>query len=102
MVEALRTKKIAGAALDVFNQEPLPPDNPLWTFPNVIITTHQGGFCDTCPDLAMPILEHNIPLLPQRQPRGHDECGKGGRMTSFIRSLATETAAFPGATSSFS
>ena len=60
LVEALRAKKIAGAALDVFNQEPLPPDNPLWTFKNVIITTHQGGFCDTYPDLAMPILEHNI------------------------------------------
>jgi phosphoglycerate dehydrogenase-like enzyme len=60
LVEALRAKKIAGAALDVFNQEPLPADNPLWTFKNVIITTHQGGFCDTYPDLAMPILEHNM------------------------------------------
>ena len=60
LVDALRSKKIAGAALDVFNQEPLPPDNPLWTFKNVIITTHQGGFCDTYPDLAMPILEQNM------------------------------------------
>ena len=60
MVEALRNKKIAGAALDVFEQEPLPPDHPLWSFKNVIITTHQGGFCDTYVDLAMPILEHNM------------------------------------------
>ena len=60
MIEALRGEKIAGAALDVFNQEPLPPDHPLWTFKNVIITTHQGGFCDTYADLAMPILEHNM------------------------------------------
>ena len=60
LVAALRDKKIAGAALDVFNQEPLPPDHPLWSFKNVIISTHQGGFCDTYVDLAMPILEHNM------------------------------------------
>ena len=60
LVAALRDKKFAGAALDVFNHEPLPPDHPLWTFKNVIITTHQGGFCDTYVDLAMPILEHNM------------------------------------------
>ena len=60
LVDALRNKKIAGAALDVFNQEPLPADHPLWDFKNVIITTHQGGFCDTYVDLAMPILEHNM------------------------------------------
>ena len=60
LVAALRNKQIAGAALDVFQVEPLPPDHPLWTFPNVIISTHQGGFCDTYVDLAMPILEHNM------------------------------------------
>ena len=60
LIEALRNKTIGGAALDVFETEPLPPDNPLWSFKNVIITTHQGGFCDTYPDLAMPILEHNM------------------------------------------
>jgi len=60
LLAALRGKKIAGAALDVFNQEPLPPEHPFWDFQNVIITTHQGGFCDTYVDLAMPILEHNM------------------------------------------
>ena len=60
LVEALRNKNIAGAALDVFTHEPLPADHPLWDFKNVIITTHQGGFCDTYVDLAMPILEHNM------------------------------------------
>jgi phosphoglycerate dehydrogenase-like enzyme len=60
LLAALRDKKIAGAALDVFNQEPLPADHPFWDFKNVIITTHQGGFCDTYVDLAMPILEHNM------------------------------------------
>jgi phosphoglycerate dehydrogenase-like enzyme len=60
LVDALRQNKFAGAALDVFEREPLPPDHPLWSFKNVIITTHQGGFCDTYVDLAMPILEHNM------------------------------------------
>jgi D-2-hydroxyacid dehydrogenase (NADP+) len=60
LLAALRDKKIAGAALDVFETEPLPPDHPFWDFQNVIITTHQGGFCDTYVDLAMPILEQNM------------------------------------------
>ena len=60
LVAALRANSFAGAALDVFSQEPLPPEHPLWAFKNVIITTHQGGFCDTYVDLAMPILEHNM------------------------------------------
>ena len=60
LVEALRAKRFAGAALDVFSQEPLAPDHPLWSFDNVIISTHQGGFCDTYVDLAMPILEYNM------------------------------------------
>jgi len=60
LMDALKRGGLAGAALDVFAHEPLPPDHPLWSFENVIITTHQGGFCDTYVDLAMPILEQNI------------------------------------------
>jgi len=60
LVEALREKRIAGAALDVFEKEPLAADHPLWSFKNVFITTHQGGFCDVYVDLAMPIIEHNM------------------------------------------
>jgi phosphoglycerate dehydrogenase-like enzyme len=60
LVDALRQNRFAGAALDVFEREPLPAGHPLWSFKNVIISTHQGGFCDTYVDLAMPILEHNM------------------------------------------
>jgi phosphoglycerate dehydrogenase-like enzyme len=46
LVRALDAKKIAGAALDVFDQEPLPADHPFWRMPNVIITPHFGGYYD--------------------------------------------------------
>lgn len=43
MVEALHSGKLAGAASDVFAQEPLPPDSPLWDEPNLLITPHSAG-----------------------------------------------------------
>jgi phosphoglycerate dehydrogenase-like enzyme len=43
LVEALRRRAIGGAALDVFEQEPLPANSPLWDIENVLITPHQGG-----------------------------------------------------------
>jgi D-2-hydroxyacid dehydrogenase (NADP+) len=60
MMEALNAGKIAGAALDVFQTEPLPPDSPLWTTRNVIITPHLGGFCDVYAERAMPTILHNM------------------------------------------
>jgi phosphoglycerate dehydrogenase-like enzyme len=43
LVEALREKRIAGAAMDVAEVEPLPPENPLWDAPNLLITPHLAG-----------------------------------------------------------
>ncbi|WP_440769381.1 D-2-hydroxyacid dehydrogenase [Natronorubrum sp. DTA28] len=43
LVEALEADAIAGAALDVFETEPLPPSSPLWDLENVIVTPHRGS-----------------------------------------------------------
>lgn len=43
MADALRKGRLAGAGLDVFEKEPLPPDSPLWDMPNVIVSPHTSG-----------------------------------------------------------
>lgn len=43
LVAALKDGQIAGAALDVFEEEPLPPEHPLWEMDNVIMTAHMAG-----------------------------------------------------------
>jgi phosphoglycerate dehydrogenase-like enzyme len=43
MIDALERGVIAGAALDVFEVEPLPPDSPLWRMPNVLVSPHRAG-----------------------------------------------------------
>jgi len=59
LVAALRAGEIAGAALDVFEQEPLPADHPLWTTPNVLITPHTAGYGPYLDDRRCDILLDN-------------------------------------------
>jgi phosphoglycerate dehydrogenase-like enzyme len=46
LVEALRARRIGGAALDVFQREPLPVDSPLWSVENLLITPHTASITD--------------------------------------------------------
>lgn len=60
LMRALREKRLAGAALDVFAQEPLPADHPLWNMDSVIVTPHLGGFHDQYAEEALPTVVENF------------------------------------------
>ena len=63
LIDALRARTIGGAALDVFVDEPLPPDSPFWTLPNVLITPHTSGFRPDHWDAATALFAENLRAL---------------------------------------
>jgi D-2-hydroxyacid dehydrogenase (NADP+) len=60
LIDCLRNERIAGAALDTFCKEPLPPDHPFWEMHNVIITPHIGGFSDIYVEQVLPVFRENL------------------------------------------
>lgn len=76
LIQALRERWIAGAGLDVFQTEPLPPDSPFWDLPNVFITPHLGGYTSEYEDLIMPLIIENMRFFL---------AGRHGEMQNLIR-----------------
>lgn len=60
LIESLRAGRIAGAALDVFREEPLPASSPLWEMPQVILTPHVSGLGPRYWERAMDLFARNL------------------------------------------
>ena len=60
LVRALQEGWIAGAGLDVFEQEPLPEDSPLWQMDNVILSPHVGGFTRAYDERTSDLFAENL------------------------------------------
>lgn len=68
LVAALRAGEIAGAALDVYEIEPLPTDHPLWTMPNVLLTPHMAGHGPYLDERRFEIVADNCRAFAAGQP----------------------------------
>ena len=68
LVDALRAGEIAGAGLDVYEQEPLPADHPLWTMPGVLMTPHTAGHGPYLDERRFEIIVDNARRFLGNQP----------------------------------
>jgi len=68
LVQHLKEGRLGGAALDVFETEPLPDYSPLWDMPNVIITPRIGGMSDVYAEQVLPLVAHNLRCYLENRP----------------------------------
>ena len=68
LLPALQNKAIAAAALDVFEQEPLPQDSPFWKLDNLLITSHYSGATPRYHERALVIFTNNLVRYSKQQP----------------------------------
>jgi phosphoglycerate dehydrogenase-like enzyme len=68
LIKALEAGWIAGAGLDVFEEEPLPADSPLWEMENVVITSHYAGHTPQYTERAMNIFLDNLKRYREGRP----------------------------------
>ena len=71
LVAALEAKEIAGAALDVFEVEPLPAGHALWKMENVILTPHVAGYSPRISERHLAVLLDNVGRFARGEPLGN-------------------------------
>ena len=81
LIATLQAGKIAGAALDVTAEEPLPAGSPLWDLPNVLITPHTAGETRAYEDNVIDILMENL----ERLWRGETDLKESGAVSQHRR-----------------
>jgi phosphoglycerate dehydrogenase-like enzyme len=69
LLAALEQRRIAGAVLDVFDREPLPPSHPLWKMDNVVVTPHISG--PSTADALTPVFNDNLARYLAGRPLRH-------------------------------
>ncbi len=68
LVRALQEARLGGACLDVFEEEPLPEDSPLWKLPNVILTPHTSGLSPRLHERSVALFLENLSLYVAGKP----------------------------------
>jgi phosphoglycerate dehydrogenase-like enzyme len=68
LLRALKDRRIAGAALDVFDQEPLPHDSPLWSLDNLLITPHTAAVTEKLWERHYNLIAENLKRFVAGQP----------------------------------
>ena len=68
LIDALNSGQLAGAALDVYSQEPLPPESPLWSQPNLILTPHISAFSPNMLNQVIELFIENLKRYLNKQP----------------------------------
>jgi phosphoglycerate dehydrogenase-like enzyme len=71
LVEAVKGERIAGAVLDVFREEPLPPGHPFWTTPGIIVLPHIGGLHPERDHFVARLFADNLERFLSGQPLRH-------------------------------
>lgn len=95
LVTALREGRLAGAALDVFETEPLPPESPLWEMPDVVVSPHMAGDVYGWRHELVTLFAENLDRYAHGRPLHNVVDKTRGYVTDTDSSAATRTGSTP-------